>query len=62
MILPADTITDIKKRRAKNALNKPLAFRSPFLVRQINPVKRLTKNEIKCGIYALQHRPETEKL
>ncbi|KAL6555551.1 hypothetical protein OROHE_007223 [Orobanche hederae] len=31
MILPADTITDIKKRRAKNALNKPLAFRSPFL-------------------------------
>ncbi|KAL6573151.1 hypothetical protein OROMI_012767 [Orobanche minor] len=60
-ILPADTITDIKKRRAKNALNKPLAFRSPFLVRQINPVKRLTKNEIKCGIYALQHSPETEE-
>ncbi|KAL6520589.1 hypothetical protein OROMI_032149 [Orobanche minor] len=59
-ILPADTITDIKKRRAKNALNKPLAFRSPFLVRQINPVKRLTKNEIKCGIYALQHSPETD--
>ncbi|KAL6549672.1 hypothetical protein OROHE_008403 [Orobanche hederae] len=60
-ILPADTITNIKKRRAKNALNKPLAFRSPFLVRQINPVKRLMKNEIKCGIYALQHSPETEE-
>ncbi|KAL6582271.1 hypothetical protein OROMI_006285 [Orobanche minor] len=30
-ILPADTITDIKKRRAKNVLNKPFAFRSPFL-------------------------------
>ncbi|KAL6572517.1 hypothetical protein OROMI_013475 [Orobanche minor] len=60
-ILPADTITDIKKRGAKNALNKPLDFRSPFLVRQINPVKRLTKNEIKGGIYALQHSPETEE-
>ncbi|KAL6497609.1 hypothetical protein OROHE_027238 [Orobanche hederae] len=59
-ILHADTITDIEKRRAENALNKPLAFRSPFLVRQINPVKRLTKNEMKCGLYALQHSPETE--
>ncbi|KAL6493272.1 hypothetical protein OROGR_033031 [Orobanche gracilis] len=42
-----------KKSRSKCAMNKTLAFWSPFIIRQVNISKRLTKPEIKCGVYAL---------
>ncbi|KAL6521476.1 hypothetical protein OROGR_018045 [Orobanche gracilis] len=42
-----------KKSRSKCAMNKTLAFRSPFIIRQVNISKCLTKPEIKCGVYAL---------
>ncbi|KAL6556283.1 hypothetical protein OROGR_005571 [Orobanche gracilis] len=43
----------VPKKRSKCAMNKTLAFRSPFIIRQVNISKRLTKPEIKCGVYAL---------
>ncbi|KAL6587372.1 hypothetical protein OROMI_000350 [Orobanche minor] len=47
------TVLALEKCRSKNAMKKTLAFRSPFLVRQVNISKRLTKTDMKCGIYAL---------
>ncbi|KAL6514904.1 hypothetical protein OROGR_020483 [Orobanche gracilis] len=42
-----------QKSRSKCAMNKTLAFRSPFVIRHVNISKRLIKPEIKCGVYAL---------
>ncbi|KAL6501394.1 hypothetical protein OROGR_026527 [Orobanche gracilis] len=42
-----------KKSRSKCPMSKTLDFRSPFVIRQVDISKRLTKPEIKCGVYAL---------
>ncbi|KAL6494224.1 hypothetical protein OROGR_031024 [Orobanche gracilis] len=51
--IAGDQSVAVPKKRSKCAMNKTLAFRSPFIIRQVNISKRLTKPEIKCGVYAL---------
>ncbi|KAL6507888.1 hypothetical protein OROGR_024083 [Orobanche gracilis] len=53
LMIAGDQSVAVPKKRSKCAMNKTLAFRSPFIIRQVNISKRLTKPEIKCGVYAL---------